>query len=219
MRAGAFFDMDKTLIAENSGSLYLRHRYALGETDERDLARGAFAYLQYKMGVLDVRSFVQEISRDLAGKVESSLFREARTFVKGRVVPTLYPEALEEIAKHRAQGRLLAIVSGATKFVVRPLADHLRIDHALHTQLEVSEGRLTGRVIDPVCFEDGKIYWLRRFADEQGVDLARSWFYSDSITDLPLLDLVAHPVVVNPDPWLYRIARRRYWPIRYFEQP
>jgi HAD superfamily hydrolase (TIGR01490 family) len=107
-------------------------------------------------------------------------------------------------ARTRASGggHVVAIVSGATKFVVRPLAERLGIKHYLYTRLEVEQGRFTGRVIEPVCFEEGKIYWLQQFIEEQAIDLAKSWFYTDSITDLPLLDLVGHPVVTNPDPFL-----------------
>ena len=113
----------------------------------------------------------------------------------------------------------MAIVSGATKFVVKPLAEHLGIKHMLYTRLEVEKGHFTGRVVEPICFEDGKIYWLQQLVDEQNIELAKSYFYTDSITDLPLLDLVGHPVVTNPDPRLYREATRRRWPVRFFEPP
>jgi phosphoserine phosphatase len=83
----------------------------------------------------------------------------------------------------------------------------------------VEDGLFTGRVVEPICFEDGKIYWLRRFIEEHGVDLAKSYFYTDSVTDLPLLDLVGHPVVTNPDPLLYRQAIKRCWPVRIFTPP
>ena len=74
-------------------------------------------------------------------------------------------------------------------------------------------------MIEPVCFEEGKIFWLQQFIEHEGIDLARSWFYTDSVTDLPLLDLVGHPVAVNPDPFLYRAAVRRHWPVRLFTPP
>jgi phosphoserine phosphatase len=83
----------------------------------------------------------------------------------------------------------------------------------------VEDGLFTGRVIEPICFEEGKIYWLQQFIEEHGIDLAKSWFYTDSITDLPLLDLVGHPVAANPDPLLYRAAVKRRWPVRFFEEP
>jgi HAD superfamily hydrolase (TIGR01490 family) len=218
-RIGAFFDMDKTLIAENSGSLYMKYRYERGEVDGWDLAKGLYAYLRYKAGVLDIRAFTQGAMLEFRGQSERKLLREAREFVERLVLPTVYPEAVEAVREHQKQGHVVAIVSGATKFVVKPLAEALGIKHYLYTRLEVEHGRFTGRVIDPICFEEGKIYWLQQFIDERGIDLAKSWFYTDSVTDLPLLDLVGHPVAVNPDPFLFRAARRRSWPVRFFEPP
>jgi putative phosphoserine phosphatase/1-acylglycerol-3-phosphate O-acyltransferase len=135
------------------------------------------------------------------------------------VVETIYPEAERLVAEHVAESHVVAIVSGATAFVVRPIATRLGIEHILYTRLEVENGSFTGRVIEPICFEEGKIYWLQQFIDEQGIDLAKSYFYSDSITDLPLLDLVGHPVATNPDPLLYRTAVKRRWPVRFFDPP
>jgi HAD superfamily hydrolase (TIGR01490 family) len=218
-RIGAFFDMDKTLIAENSGSLYMKYRYERGEVDGWDLAKGLFDYLRYKAGMLDIRAFTQQAMLEFRGQSERKLLREARDFVEQMVVPTVYPEAIEALRWHQKQGHIVAIVSGATKFVVRPVAEALGIKHYLYTRLEVEHGRFTGRVIDPLCFEEGKIYWLQQFIDERGIDLAKSWFYTDSVTDLPLLDLVGHPVAVNPDPFLFRAARRRHWPVKFYDLP
>jgi HAD superfamily hydrolase (TIGR01490 family) len=218
-RAGAFFDMDKTLIAENSGSLYMKYRYQRGEIGGLDLLKGIGAYLQYKLGVLDIRNWTKNMMVQFRGQSEAELEREAKTWFEEMVAPTIYPEALELVRKHEAQGHLVAIVSGATKFVVRPLASRLGIGHMLYTRLEVEDGRFTGRVIEPICFEEGKIYWLQQFVDEHGIELAKSWFYTDSITDRPLMDIVGHPVAVNPDPLLYRTAVRRRWPVRFFQAP
>ncbi len=218
-RIGAFFDMDKTLISENSGSLYMKYRYERGEVDGWDLAKGLVDYLRYKAGILDIRAFTQQAMLEFRGQSERKLLREARDFVEQMVVPTVYPEAIETLRWHQKQGHVVAIVSGATKFVVRPVAEALGIKHYLYTRLEVEHGRFTGRVIDPLCFEEGKIYWLQQFIDERGIDLAKSWFYTDSITDLPLMDLVGHPVAVNPDPFLFRAAKRRHWPVKFYEPP
>jgi len=218
-RVGAFFDMDKTLISENSGSLYMKHRYEQGEIGGWDLAKGLGAYLRYKMGLLDIRAWTRDMMVQFKGESEEALAREAREWLHEIVVDTIYPEAEEVVRWHRERGHVVAIVSGSTKFVVEPLAVHLGIEHFLYTRLETESGRFTGRVIDPICFEEGKIYWLQQLVDEQGIDLAKSWFYTDSITDLPLLELVGHPVVTNPDPRLYREAVRRRWPVRFFEPP
>ena len=218
-RIGAFFDMDKTLIAENSGALLMKWRYERGELEGSELVSGLFAYLRYKVGFLDIRAWTQDAMQIFAGESERSLHREAKALFRERVEPTIYPEAEEIVRWHQEQGHVVAIVSGATKFVVKPLAARLGIKHILYTRLETEHGRLTGRVIDPICFEEGKIYWLQQLVEKQGIDLAKSWFYTDSVTDLPLLELVGHPVVVNPDPRLYRAASRRHWPVRFFTPP
>ena len=218
-RVGAFFDMDKTLIAENSGSLYMRYRYQRGKISGFELLKGASAYLQYKLGILDIRNWTKTMMVQFRGQKEAELEAEAKAWFDELVAQTIYPEAEELVRKHEADGHLVAIVSGATKFVVRPLAQRLGVEHLLYTRLEVEDGCFTGRVIEPICFEEGKIYWLQLFIEEHGIDLAKSWFYTDSITDLPLLDLVGHPVATNPDPLLYRAAVRRRWPVRFFEPP
>jgi HAD superfamily hydrolase (TIGR01490 family) len=211
--------MDKTILAENSGTLYAKYRYERGEATSWDLLKGLGAYLRYKAGILDITRWTKEMMVEFKGQSERALAREANRWFKDMVVQTVYPEAADLVHHHKAEGHVVAIVSGATRFVVKPLAEHLGIRHILYTRLEVEDGRFTGRVIEPICFEEGKIYWLQQFIEEQGIDLARSWFYTDSITDLPLLDLVGHPVVTNPDPFLYRTARRRRWPVRIFEPP
>jgi len=218
-RVGAFFDMDKTLIAENSGAVYMKDRYERGDLSTWELVRGLGDYLRYKLGVLDLRAWVRAAMREFAGVSEAELEAEAREIFDKRIVHLIYPEAARLVREHLDRGHVVAIVSGATRYVVEPLAEHLGVEHALYTRCEVRGGRLTGEVIEPICFEDGKIYWLQNFIEEHDVDLALSWFYTDSVTDVPLLDLVGHPVVVNPDPMLYRTAVRRCWPVRFFEEP
>ena len=218
-RVGAFFDMDKTLIAENSGTLFFKHRYQRGEMSNWDLAKGLAAYLQYKVGILDIRAWTREAMQQFRGQSERALVREANLIFRDLVKPTVYPEAEELVREHREQGHVVAIVSGATRYVVKPLAASLGVKHYLYTRLETENGRFTGRVIEPICFEEGKIYWIQQFIEQHGIDLAKSYFYTDSITDLPLLDIVGHPVAANPDPLLYRTAVRRRWPVRFFDSP
>ena len=185
-------------------------------------------------GLDELRSLYRAVAEDLAAhpglfcemsgrccrfkEAEHELFLTGLEFEE-MVAHTIYPEAEQLVREHEAAGHVVAIVSGATKFVVRPLARRLGIQHWLYTRLEVEDGAFTGRVVEPICFEEGKIYWLQQFMEEQGLDLAKSFFYTDSITDLPLLNLVGHPVATNPDPLLYRQAVRRRWPVRFFEPP
>ena len=218
-RIGALFDMDKTIIAENSGSLYMRYRYERGEITTWELVKGIGAYLQYKVGVLDINAWSKGMMQQFRGQSEKDLVAMARELFDEMVLQTIYPEVVDIIRSHQERGHVVAIVSGAVRFIVEPLAEHLEIDHMLYTRLEVEDGLFTGRVVEPICFEEGKIYWLQQFIDEQRIDLAKSWFYTDSVTDLPLLELVGHPVVANPDPLLYRTAVRRRWPVRFFSEP
>ena len=156
--------------------------------------------------------------RGLDGQLESEMIEEGRALYEKRMAGKVYPEAARLIAEHLAKGHVVAIVSGSLRFLVEPLAEALGVKHVLCTELEVQGGVLTGRCIEPICLEDGKIYWLQGFIARHRIDLARSWFYTDSITDLPVLELVGHPVATNPDPMLYRTANRRGWPVRFFDE-
>jgi HAD superfamily hydrolase (TIGR01490 family) len=218
-RVGAFFDVDKTILAENSGTLYLRLLYDRGEVDWRVLLRNLGAYLQYKLNVLDLERWTEQMVRAFAQRREEDLIQEAREWFVEYVQPTIYAEAEKCVQHHLEQGHVVALVSGGTKFVLQPLADYLGVQHIMGTHMEVEGGVFTGRVVQPICFGEGKIYWLQQLIEHQGLDLAKSYFYTDSITDLPLLDLVGHPVVVNPDPLLYREARRRRWPVHLYQEP
>jgi putative phosphoserine phosphatase/1-acylglycerol-3-phosphate O-acyltransferase len=218
-RIAALFDMDKTLIAENSASLYMKHLYERGEITGWQLAKGLGAYLRYKVGVLDLKKWTQSMMLDYKGRLEEDLRFEGRRLFDDKVRESIYPEAARLVDEHRDRGHAVAIVSGATRYIVEPMAEFLGVDHFLYTRLEVEAGRLTGRVLEPLCFDEGKIYWIQQLIDEQEIDLARSYFYTDSVTDLPLLELVGHPVVTNPDPLLYRTAVRRRWPVRFFDAP
>ena len=218
-RIGAFFDVDKTLISENSGSLYMKYRYARGEIGAWDLAKGLGAYLRYKAGILDIAAWTKGMMLQFRGQSEAELAAEAAEWFDEMVAETVYPDAARQVQEHLEAGHEVVIVSGATRFVVEPLAERLGVRHILYTRLEVEDGLFTGRVIEPICFEEGKIYWLQQLIEERGIELAKSYFYTDSITDLPLLELVGHPVVTNPDPLLYRAALKRHWPVRFFRDP
>ena len=216
---GAFLDVDKTILAENSGTLYLRALYERGEVEWPTLLANLGSCLQYKLNLLDIERWTKQTMRQFRGRSERELEEEAAVWFREYVLPTIYSEAIELVRMHHGRGHLVALVSGATRFVVQPLAEHLGVKHLMYTHLEVQDGKFTGRVIDPICFGEGKVYWLQQLIEAEGIDLARSHFYTDSITDLPLLELVGHPQVVNPDPLLYRQAVRRRWPVRFFRHP
>ena len=116
---------------------------------------------------------------------------------------------------HRQQGHFVALISASTQFAVQPVAEYLHVDF-LCTQLIDRDDELTGEVVDPPCYGAGKIVWAQRYADRHGADLRDAYLYTDSYSDLPLLDAVGHPVAVNPDGRLKRLAQKRGWPIEMF---
>lgn len=218
-RIAALFDVDKTILARNSGRLYLQELYERGEVDAWTVARNLASYLSYKLNRLDIDRWAERALVQLAGRSEREFMAQSAQFFEARVRPRVYPEAERRVQWHLERGHLVALVTGSTRFVVEPLAAHLGVEHVLCTELEVEDGRLTGRIAPPLCFGVGKVARVRELIDSEGIDLVRSWCYTDSLSDLPLLELVGYPVAVNPDPGLYREARRRRWPISFYSPP
>lgn len=209
----ALFDVDGTLLATHSARLYMAHLRRTGQAGRRDSLRTLFYLAQYKLGVLDVESAMAVSMRWVRGRDEAAMEADCRAWYATDVRQWLYPHMVERVNAHRAAGHVTALLTSATRYLAEPLGAELGIEHHLVTRLEVEGGRFTGRAVRPVCYGRGKVYWAERFAEEHGVDLARSYFYTDSITDLPVLERVGHPVVVHPDPRLLRVAQRRGWPV------
>ncbi len=218
-RVGAFFDMDNTIISESSASIYMRHAWKRGDFGVGDLLRGLGGVVQYMAGTLDLTTWTANTLAGLAGRDEASMVDDGLHLFEHHMAPSVYPDAAQLIAEHLASDHLVAIVSGSIPYLVEPLAESLGVEHVLCTQLETRDGVLTGQCVEPICLEEGKIHWMRGFIEEYEVDLARSYFYSDSITDLPVMEIVGHPVATNPDSALYRTASRRGWPVRLFDAP
>lgn len=161
----------------------------------------------------------QTALRLAAGWDQEALQRFARDHLAEVIEPIVYDEALDLFAHHRAEGRLLILVSASPVEIVAPLADHLGVDEFIATTPETdADGKYTGEVEFYAQGPD-KANAIKRLADDRGIDLAGSWGYSDSVTDLPMLDVVGHPVAVNPDRYLRRTAEIRGWLIREFENP
>jgi HAD superfamily hydrolase (TIGR01490 family) len=123
------------------------------------------------------------------------------------------PRGRERLAFHRDKGHVVAILSSSTPYVTEPLARHLGIDHVLCTRLDIAGGRFAGTHVKPACYGPGKVHWAERFAREHQIDLDKSFFYTDSYSDLPMLERVGERVVVNPDPRLARHAKRAGWTV------
>ncbi len=211
-----FFDMDKTLISGNSGVSFMRYSLRRGKTTRWNVMKSIVDYLRYRYDVLDMEKAYRDSLRPLAGIQEGELRQFCQEWFEDEVRDLIYPEAQDFVRRHLNQGERVVIISNATTYAVDPLAKYLGVPHVLATQLEIRQGLFTGNYIEPLCFRHGKVFWAEKLSRQLGAEVSRSTFYTDSITDLPLLERVESPRVVNPDPKLRSLARKRGWPIMDF---
>jgi HAD superfamily hydrolase (TIGR01490 family) len=132
------------------------------------------------------------------------------------VVNYIAEKAVERMGQHRSRGHLVTIISASTPYAVGPVAAHLSVRDFLCTQVEVRHGRFTGNYVQPACYGEGKVYWAEQYARQHDAGLQQAYFYTDSHSDLALLERVGHPIAVNPDRQLRSVARRRSWPVERF---
>lgn len=209
-RRAALFDMDRTLLRVDTVSLFVRHQRRVGKATWGDVAKAAYWLLQYTFGVLDVPRVAEKVLVGLKGMPETVLAARCDDWFRQDVERHITDLGREAVKRHRDQGDLCAIVTGASPYAARPLARILGIDHVVSSVFEVDErGIFTGRPEHPLCIGEGKVTRAQRLADQLGFRLNEAIFYTDSVQDLPLVELVGEAVCVNPDPRLRRIAKKR----------
>ncbi len=210
----ALFDMDRTLLATNSALLYTRYRRERGEIGLPALLRVLYWLMKYRLGIIDAERIAARALSEFSGRKEDELRQQTEAWFRERVLKHVRKRARAVVEQHRALGHHLAIVTTATVYAAAPLAAELGIEHVVTSELEVgASGQLTGRVRPPLCYGHGKVERSQRLAERLGFRLEEAVFYSDSITDLPLLERVGAPVAVCPDRRLQYVARRRGWRI------
>jgi HAD superfamily hydrolase (TIGR01490 family) len=218
----AFFDLDKTVIAKSSVLAYGRPLYREGLVPRAALIRSVYGQALYRLGGASearmdrARDSMLSLIRGWEQARVTGVIRDAFEKV---VTPIIYAEALALFDEHHRAGRLVFLVSSSPMEIVSHLAEHLGADDYIATRSRVDdEGRYTGE-LEFYAFGPHKADAVRREAVARGIDLAGSYAYSDSITDAPMLEVVGHPVAVNPDRDLARLARQREWEIRHFDHP
>jgi len=212
----AFFDLDNTILIGTSGLMYLRY---LLQTPDASFSTKLNATLQaarYRFAMIDYTAVAVKLVDSVSNSSEEVAREVYQDFYDEVLANKISPLARQRIAEHQAQGHLVAVISAATQYVVEPVARAVGVADVLCTRLEVKNGLFTGQVIEPPCFGQGKVYYARQFLQQHGATLADAYFYTDSDVDLPLLELVGHPVAVNPDRRLTQVARQRGWPIEFF---
>jgi HAD superfamily hydrolase (TIGR01490 family) len=219
-RGAAFFDLDRTLIAGSSTFQFARVAYKAGLVPRRQMAQDIWEHLVFRLNGSTDRgtdAVKARIGQMLAGARVRDLQRLSPRVLAG-VLPRLYPRMLEVAYAHQDAGRPVFICTAAAQEMAQLLALVLTFDGAVGTVAEVVDGVYTGREGGPFNYREGKAQAIRELAEREGIDLAASYAYSDSESDLPMLRLVGHPVAVNPDTELARVARAEGWETLRFER-
>jgi HAD superfamily hydrolase (TIGR01490 family) len=220
--AAAFFDLDKTVIAKSSTLAFSKPLYKAGFLNRRALVKAGIAQVVYMMVGADhdqierVRDQMMDLTRGWDASQIRSIVRET---VDEVVAPLVFAEALAIMDEHRREGRRVVIISASPEEVVMPLARYLGVDHVIATRSMIDvHGRYTGEM-EFYAYGPGKADAIRDLAEKWDLDLEACYAYSDSATDIPMMEVVGHPVAVNPDRELREAAEKHGWPIEEFERP
>ena len=220
MTAGAFFDLDKTLIEGSSVIHFARASYRRGHLTRRQMAQGVWDNVRFRVrGSTDegTDALRQRILDSIAGHRVVDLARLCPEMLAG-ILPRAYPEMLEVAWRHQDEGRTVYIVTAASQEMADTMASVFQFDGGIGMRSEIRDGYYTGRPDGPFTYREGKAEAIRVVAAEEGFDLAESWAYSDSESDLPMLRAVGHQVAVNPDVPLMRVAREEGWQVMTFDR-
>ena len=219
-KAAAFFDLDKTLIEGSSGLHFVRSAYRAGMISRTQVARDLWANLRFRMqGSTDAATDVvrERILTWMEGRRRQDIARLGPRALAG-ILPLLYPQMLEVAWDHQDAGRPVYIVTAASQDLADQLSHVLELDGGIGMRFELRDGVYTGRPDGPFTYREGKATAIRELAERAGIDLAASYAYSDSESDLPMLRAVGNPVAVNPDQELRAVARSEGWPIMHFDK-
>lgn len=210
----AIFDLDNTLIADDSDYLWGQFLVDRGivDKDEYEQANAKF-YDDYKRGTLDIVEFLQFSLRPLSLHHPEQLHQWRTEFVEQIIRPLLLKPAIELVARHKNRGDTLLVITATNRFVTEPIVELFGIPDLLATTPEFRDGRYTGNFIGLPCFREGKVAYLEKWLQSSNQSLHESWFYSDSHNDLPLLNKVENPVAVDPDDILRQHAELSGWPV------
>lgn len=213
---GALFDFDGTIISGYSAIAFFQEQLKRGHMSPRDVVELISVMASFGIGILGFPALMLAASQFLRGVREDSYSAFGEEVFKSHIARQIYPETRALVETHLRKGHTVAIISSATPYQVAPAARSLDIEHVLCTHLQVENGEFTGGVVRPICFGPGKVIAAESLAEEHGIDLSKSFFYSDSTDDLALLERVGNPRPLNPSGKLLAIAERRGWPVRRF---
>lgn len=209
----SLFDLDNTLLAADSDHLWGEYLVQIGAVDaEYYREKNDAFYADYQAGCLDINAFLAFTLKPLTQHSPEQLHTWRANFIAEVIKPQIAAATASLLAEHRAHGRHLAIITATNEFVTQPIAELLGVKTLIATRVGVADGQYTGESPGVPCFQNGKITRLQAWLAEQPETPQETWFYSDSINDLPLLEFVDHPYAVDADAKLSAIAKTKSWP-------
>ncbi len=213
---GAFFDLDRTLIDGFSAKQFFQTRLLSGKMSPKEIIFQFNGALVYAFGNKNFAGLAAIGAKGVKGVKEKVFLDVGEEVYLNHLSKAIFPESRAQVDAHLAMGHTVAIISAATPYQVNPVARDLGVEHIMCTRMELDNDIFTGNIVQPACWGEGKAYAAEQLTQEHGLDLSKSYFYTDSAEDLPLLDMVGHPRAVNPDRNLSAIAFERSWPIYRF---
>lgn len=210
----AIFDLDNTLLADDSDALWGQFISQHGHVDKEEYERENLRFYEaYKAGTLDIYAFLAFSLKPLSQLDMAELSRLHLLFMQECILPIISQQARDLVKRHRDKGDVLLIITATNSFITAPIAKEFGIENLLATEPEIINNRYTGQVSGTPCFQQGKVTRLNEWLQQTGYNLDNSCFYSDSHNDIPLLEKVSFPIAVDPDPKLTQYALEKGWEI------
>nr|WP_087020098.1 HAD family hydrolase [Thaumasiovibrio subtropicus] len=209
----AVFDLDETIIAADSSTLWAEYLVSNKNADPALVTEDQAKLRKSRHSKLDIKDYMRLTLAPLTGKSEQEISIWVNEFIEESIIPAIYPGALERLEWHRRRGDQILLVSASGEHIVEPIAKRLDIEHVLAIQLEKHQGVYTGNTIGTISYQKGKVARMKAWINAQPEQFRGCYGYSDSINDLPLLEVVDRPFAINPDPALALHAQMQEWTI------
>ncbi len=208
-----FFDLDRTIISRNSGSLLVWQAFKKGVLSTGNLINAIFQSYLYKFRLRDTNLIILKMGTWLKGLRQEPIDELSKEVVDKYLIRSIRPEIIKAMGFHRENNAGLVILSSAISSICFPIGRYLGVEEIICTTMEIAEGIMTGKPEGNFCFGDEKRIRLLSFCEKNHYDPAEAWYYSDSVSDLPVFEVVGHPVCITPDKKLTWIAREKGWEI------
>jgi len=219
VKTAAFFDLDRTLIDVNSAILYARFERKHGRISTKQVLTTIGHSLLYHLNIGSMEKAYAKAIKHFTGMQENDIAAWAKDFFEAEVKSRLQPGAIPVLQEHRRAGHALVMLTSSSCYQADYACQAWGLDHWIANRFPTEEGRMLGTYQKPLVYGSGKVVYAQAWAQETGVDLSRSYFYTDSYSDLPMLQAVGYPMVVNPDPKLRAHAVKNKWELLDWRQP